>query len=268
MGNFLEGGNLLDEKTANSVKLATSATETKDYIIFNGVKDLNIGIMAFNRIAGAAYAESRNQDHDEVFAFSNAFVNNAKNTKRNYDQLTGQTDNNGPPVSNAITDGNDRFEKFMTTTYANNTPAMNQAQAGLINALTGGKDYSNGADHWDGNDALTGIGQSLSDINRFYTHRAHGEFKGVYDPSEGALVCQFWDNVVKYSLQTKNNWILNHIQDFPLYNNFNAKDKAKYNPYMIVKAVYATSIFYKSNDYYDNKNVSKYKPAKPAEKKE
>lgn len=257
-------GNALSEEITNSVRLASSMEVTKDGLyIFKDVKDLNINIYAFNRIAGAAYAEARTDNHDEIYAFANAMVNNAKNSKRSLDQIAGLTTNNGPHVSNAIFDGNAKYKEYMKTLYVDNNVGMNLAQAGLINALNGGKDYSNGADGWDGNDALSGYKPSW-DINKFFTHREQsGGFKGVYDPTGGNIATLFYNNVMEYAKTTGNEWILTHTKQMPLYNNFSEEDKKKYIPFKIATCALGTSIFYKSNEAWLNKLTKKFKSLKP-----
>jgi len=118
--------------------------------------DLGIDHSDFQTLSATAYAESSVGNgieiKEEVFALSNAIIN--------FKKASGNTEGMGEFLDDfalASSDGNPQFDKFLNTSAENrNGTFMQTAAAGALNALSGGKDYSNGATHWDGND----IGQS------------------------------------------------------------------------------------------------------------
>jgi|WetSurMetagenome_2_1015567.scaffolds.fasta_scaffold48213_2 RHS repeat-associated protein len=99
-------------------------------------------------LASTAYGESSTQNNsDEVYGISNAIVNNMDLKKNG----TMQGTINGFAL--AATDGNKRTSQFNNTSETDrNGTFMQTALGGAINALSGGKDYSNGATHWAGTD--------------------------------------------------------------------------------------------------------------------
>ncbi len=137
-------GKPLPKEVMNDVRIASEVIQTKDFTIFKGVKSLNIQHSEFVKFAAIAYGESSVgngvQNKEEVFAIAN--------TMSNYKKLTGKNSK-----AYAATDGNEKFKDFNKATDENrNGTFMQTAIAGSINALNGGKDYSNGATHWAGND--------------------------------------------------------------------------------------------------------------------
>ncbi|MBC7384072.1 MAG: hypothetical protein H7296_13990 [Bacteroidia bacterium] len=137
-------GKPLPKEVMNDVRIASEVIQTKDFKIFEGVKSLNIQHSEFVKFAAIAYGESSVgngvQNKEEVFAIAN--------TMSNYKKLTGKNSK-----AYAATDGNEKFKDFnKATDEKRNGTFMQTAIAGSINALNGGKDYSNGATHWAGND--------------------------------------------------------------------------------------------------------------------
>jgi RHS repeat-associated protein len=64
--------------------------------------------------------------------------------------------------------GSDRYEKFLKTKASSRSIDMTDCIGAVLNSVTGGKDYSNGATHWDGRDVFV-KGKNIIDIERQYT---------------------------------------------------------------------------------------------------
>jgi hypothetical protein len=121
----------------------------KEVTTYNGIEllkenDKNITNDEFIKFVGIAYAESSIGNgveiKNEVYAIANTMVN--------YRKLTGKKS-----LAYAATDGNIMFDKFKKAIdEKRNNSFMQTAIAGGINALNGGRDYSNKGTHWAGND--------------------------------------------------------------------------------------------------------------------
>ncbi len=108
-------------------------------------KSLNINHSDFIKFAGTAYAESSVGDgvknKSEIFGIASTMIN--------YKKLTGNSS-----ITYAESDGNVQFSKFLNASDNDrNNNFMKTAIAAAINALNGGKDYSNGATNFAGKDA-------------------------------------------------------------------------------------------------------------------
>jgi len=137
-------GKPLPKEVMNDVRVTASVIESKEFTIYKGVKSLNIQHSEFVKFAAIAYAESSVgngvENKEEVYAIAN--------TMNNFKTLTGKNSK-----AFASTDGNAMFKAFnKASDEKKNGTFMQTAIAGSINALSGGKDYSNGATHWAGND--------------------------------------------------------------------------------------------------------------------
>ncbi|UUF14171.1 MULTISPECIES: hypothetical protein [Flavobacterium] len=120
-----------------------------DFVTYNGTQllkenDAKITNDEFIKFVGIAYAESSVGNgveiKNEVYAIANAMVN--------YGRLGSKK-----TLAYAATDGNIMFDKFKKAiNEKRNNTFMQTALAGGINALMGGKDYSNKGTHWAGND--------------------------------------------------------------------------------------------------------------------
>lgn len=114
------------------------------------IKQLPISNSELVDMAAIAFGESSG-DYFETFAFCNAIKNQmdalglteAEATSGNYSYAKS---NNTPPYSVLAT----------ASPQTRNGTSMQIAIAGAINAMSGGRDYSNGARGWDGPDVLQG----------------------------------------------------------------------------------------------------------------
>ncbi|MFH7017534.1 hypothetical protein [Flavobacterium sp. FlaQc-47] len=140
-----------------------------------------------------------------------------------------------------------------------NSTVMQTAIAAVINVLIGGKDYSNGADSWDGVDVLTGRSDAKWKQENHFRQRVHGKRKGITDPEN--LASTFYNSVKKglenkisnpktsEALQKDYQNKLDNLKNLIIYKEeyevVNKQDKLKYTPCFEVLATHAASIFYK-----------------------
>ncbi|MDW8850499.1 type VI secretion system tube protein TssD [Flavobacterium sp. MMLR14_040] len=140
-----------------------------------------------------------------------------------------------------------------------NGTVMQTAIAAVINALTNGTDYSNGADSWDGVDVLTGRFDAKWKQENHFRQRVHGKRKGITDPKN--LSPTFYSNVKEAlqnkisnpktteSLQKDYQNKLDNLKDLIIYKEeyevVNKQDKLKYTPCFEILSTHAGSIFYK-----------------------
>jgi hypothetical protein len=118
-----------------------------------------------------------------------------KNNMTNGKSETEATKGN---FSYAKSNNTDEYSSFVDATHVSrNGTSMKTAIAGAINALTGGKDYSNGAKGWDGIDVLQGSPNSklLSGHNSPDNHYRQRQ-GGIIDP--GGLATTFYQNSLDY----------------------------------------------------------------------
>lgn len=141
-------GNKLDEKTANSVRLATSVSTVKDektgrsYQVFDNEQDLNISHTDFQISANIIKHESQTGDQMELLYIAHTAVNRAEELKTDVKSL----------LSTSYSSVKKKNKVALPDSDESN--AANHARAGLINALSGAPDPTNGATFWDGTDLL------------------------------------------------------------------------------------------------------------------
>jgi RHS repeat-associated protein len=135
-------GNKLDDKTANSVKLATSVTQTDNYTMYNGVVDLSISHADFQKAANIIRQESTTGDRTELLYIAHTSVNEANNRNVGVADLLSTTFSSVPSSGKTLLADD------------NNSNSASYARAGLIHALGGGADPTYGATRWDGTDFL------------------------------------------------------------------------------------------------------------------
>ena len=104
----------------------------------------------FQLLAATAYGESgTSNNYKEIYGIASAIINN--NVARGENSSLSKTIFS---IANAASDGNARYGAFSNTSLEDRgkNAGMRKANAGAINALMGGFDYSNRATGWDGND--------------------------------------------------------------------------------------------------------------------
>lgn len=123
------------------------------------VQQLNVGHDEFLKLAAVANGESSETAHsnDEKSAIASASVNNynaEQKDPRSGNPSLSQVLNK---IANATHDGNERYGDYLNSNpeQRNNNSDMKASTAAAVNALTGGKDLSNGATGWDGRDLKT-----------------------------------------------------------------------------------------------------------------
>lgn len=115
---------------------------------------LREGHDTFQKFAGVVYAESservNSQEEKNGIASASVNNNNALGSNASLSNTLGQ-------ISNATFDGNARYGAYTDSrpSERNANSQMTSSNKAAINALTGGKDYSNGATGWDGRDLRT-----------------------------------------------------------------------------------------------------------------
>jgi hypothetical protein len=117
-----------------------------------GLTELFVGHDAFQLLAAIAYGEgSTANNSNEMYGIASAVVNN-----NNVRGANANLSNTITEIANASNDGNARFTAFTNASLGdrNNSGGMTTANAAAVNALTGGRDYSNGATGWDGRDLI------------------------------------------------------------------------------------------------------------------
>lgn len=119
----------------------------------SGIKDLGVGNSELMKLASTSYGESGTSNvKEEVYGIASAIMNNKEATG---DDATISSTISG--FAFAATDGNLRTTEFNNTSRdGRNDTFMQTAIGGAINAVSGGKDYSNGATHWAGSDIGSG----------------------------------------------------------------------------------------------------------------
>jgi RHS repeat-associated protein len=132
-----------------------------------GLTELKVGHDTFQKLAAVVYAESseRVSSQEEKNGIASASVNN-----NNARGSNASLDNTLSEISNATFDGNARYSAFTTSSPSerNTNSEMTSSNKAAINALTGGRDYSNGATGWDGRDLRTNshrIGLNISNAS-------------------------------------------------------------------------------------------------------
>jgi hypothetical protein len=208
------------------------------------IKKLSLKYLKFIENASIAYGEcSIEYDIDIKFElYAIAYVNHTHSSNVAYGK-----DSDGAVLFRGKTD-----EK-------RNGTKMQTAIAAVINVLTGGHDYSNGADSWDGVDVLTG--GYINDWNQelHFRQRVHGNRKGISDPNNQApnfydVVKEALENKVsnpKTSEKSKKDYQakLNNLKSLIIYKEeyqtIKGKQILKYKPCFKALATYAASIFYK-----------------------
>lgn len=125
--------------------------DNKAYVVtMAGPSELKISNSDLLKMAGVSYGESSTANvPEEVYAISNAIVNNMHEKGKN---ATISSTIRGFALADS--DGNARKKEFKNTSAeGRNGTFMQTAVAGAINAVVPwGKDFSNGATHWAGDD--------------------------------------------------------------------------------------------------------------------
>lgn len=104
----------------------------------------------FQLLAATAYGESgTSNNYKEIYGIASAIINN--NEARGENSSLSKTILS---IAYAASDGNARYGAYSNTSIEGRgkNAGMRKANAGAINALIGGIDFSNGATGWDGND--------------------------------------------------------------------------------------------------------------------
>jgi len=139
-------------------------------------------------MAAIAYAESSG-NKEETFAISNVTKNNMDYSNQSE---TGVTSGN---YSYEKSKNTKRYSNFKNTSDLNrNGTLMQDAMAGSINAMTGGKDYSNNARSWDGTDILQGSPNKNKSSHHNAPKNHYRQINGgIIDPQN--LAPTFYNNV-------------------------------------------------------------------------
>lgn len=194
--------------------------------------ELKLTIEELVDMAAIAYAESSG-NHDETFAFSNVVANNMGDNLSEAQATSGN-------FSYEKSNNTSRYSGFKKTSdEKRNGTKMQEAMAGAINAVTGGKDYSNGAKGWDGVDVLQGSPNSHKP-NHHNNPEDHyrQQYGGITDPLN--LAPTFYNNARSYIGQKFGVGGREYNAVQPLILNNAVPDK---NPYKIV-ATHGGTVFY------------------------
>ncbi|OXE97407.1 type VI secretion system tube protein TssD [Flavobacterium araucananum] len=220
-----------------------------DFVTYNNTKllkenDVNVSHEKFINLASIAYGECSLEYNVEVKLelFAIAYVNYKHPKNVAY----------GKDSAGAVSFRKKENEK-------RNGTVMQTAIAAVINALTDGQDYSNGADSWDGVDVLTGRFDAKWKQENHFRLRVHGKRKGITDPDNLSPI--FYDTTKKAledkiknlntseSLKKDYKNKLDNLKNLIIYKEeyevVNKKDKLKYTPCFEILATHAASIFYK-----------------------
>lgn len=142
-------GNPIDEKISNSVKLATSVETVRAkglcMQIYKGVQDLNISNDAFLKASSIIRQElGEMKNIDEATGIAHAFFNaSEKNVSKLLSTLK---------IESSVGKASGDQDKIFSAT--DNSDGVRNSRAGLIHALSGKADPTNGATQFDGNDFL------------------------------------------------------------------------------------------------------------------
>jgi RHS repeat-associated protein len=187
----------------------------------------------FIDIAAIAHGESSG-NREETFAFANAIVNNMADGKSETEVTKGG-------FSYAKKDNITKYSNLTDASHeGRNGTDMQTAIAGAINALTGGKDYSNGAKGWDGVDVLQGSPNKNIKPSGHNPPSKHYRQRqgGISDPS--GLANTFYQNSLSYVGQKFGVGGREYRAVQPLIVGKTVPGKT---PYTIV-ATYGASVFY------------------------
>ncbi|MCX6232917.1 MAG: hypothetical protein NTZ33_15415 [Bacteroidetes bacterium] len=142
-GKTVTVGEGKDAKQVPDDKVYTADEKNKDGT-FSNVVDLNITHTQFLNKAATVYGESSHTSDEEAWAIASVHENH--------------------PEKAAYRANNSEAKKFKKATpEKRNGTFMQVCNAGVINALNGGFDYSNGADAWDGIDQAIIRGNECSE---------------------------------------------------------------------------------------------------------
>lgn len=119
--------------------LASGVNDKGEY---ENVVDLNISVSDFRKAANIIGHESVTNDRQEILNFAHASLNEAKALKVNVADLLS--------TGFSSVSASDKVELFDND---NSTKAL-YSRAGMIHALSGGVDPTDGARRWDGTDFL------------------------------------------------------------------------------------------------------------------
>jgi hypothetical protein len=186
MGNWLYSDGKKDDKAYVVESVPSNdggASNTK-------TTELSISNSELLKLGGTAYGESSAANNTtEVFAIANAIVNNMN------ERVEGATISSTiKGFALAATDGNPRTSQFNNAdAKSRNGTFMQAGIAGAINAITGGKDYSNGATHWAGDD-VGSRAEKRSTGGLLYTSPSH-DLQGLGSKEvSGAPVTTYYEN--------------------------------------------------------------------------
>ncbi|MBN8687565.1 MAG: hypothetical protein J0M10_11110 [Chitinophagales bacterium] len=119
-----------------------------------GIRELSVSNSDLLKLAAVTYAEASEKANntEEKMGIASASMNNynARGGKQTLSKTLSE-------ISNATFDGNVRYGDFNNATNEerNRNSEMTTSVSAAINAVSGGKDYSNGATGWDGRDLKT-----------------------------------------------------------------------------------------------------------------
>jgi RHS repeat-associated protein len=213
------------------------------YVLYGDGTVMNLGISDkdFRKIAAVAYGETRtDESKKEKFGIVSTISNANAISKRKKNLVTTAEE-----ISYADNGKNPRYNSFIATSRkaANKQQGKMDALAAVINALTGGIDYSNGATQWDGTDVLTGTENKDKDksfdASKHYRQRTatNDSRKGIADPNN--LAINFYYNVDDFFCGSR---LMNsHVKNLTT----NQNDAQIINPLWQVTGVETTTIFYK-----------------------
>ncbi|PLK42106.1 RHS repeat domain-containing protein [Emticicia sp. TH156] len=165
VANTTSNTQLSQQQSKNLIAIHDFASTWGNKEIGSGLTELKEGHKAFQKLAAVTYAESserlNSQEEKNGIASASVNNNNARGPNASLSKTLGE-------ISNATFDGNANYSDYMDSSPSerNSNSQMTASNKAAINALTGGKDYSNGAIGWDGRDLRTNshrAGLNISD---------------------------------------------------------------------------------------------------------
>jgi RHS repeat-associated protein len=243
-----------DEKNTRVFIVTSQFTNQKTNEVFYIGHQTNVEHNTFQRLAAASYGEARTNNHDEIFAFGNSFVNKSQTSGTSLDKLVKTK----TTFTYALDRDNARANDFLDNTpeERNSDDGMRLANAGIVNAIAfrdkwssqdfKPKDYSNDANSWDGNDVLSGLPPKWNPCSH-YRQRKFGNRQGISDP--GGLAEAFYNSVIQHFQSLGKAKMVNRTQKL-----FIVPSDGFPQPKFVITATYGTSVFYKEiNDPKKNK---------------
>jgi RHS repeat-associated protein len=138
-------GKELSLDVTNDVRIVESVIKTKEYTLYNGVKDLHIKHKDFQEAVSIVKHEGDTKDENEYMGIAFQFYNNSKLHKKSLISTIRKESSvyNNPDVASV------RYEP------TDNSISVLASRKGVLSALSGGVDPTNGATQNDGNDFLS-----------------------------------------------------------------------------------------------------------------